>query len=74
MRSIEYLFILSLILIIVGGTMFFICKDAGTIEESFDNETIIVNMDCGGNENIAKIGLIINLFGSICLSLYVIFS
>ena len=74
MRSIEYLLPLSVILIIMGGTIFYACKDAGMIEESFDNETIIINMNCGCNENIARIGFIINLFGSSCLLLYVIYS
>lgn len=53
---------LPLLLIIIGGCMYGICKDAGIIEESYNNETII-NMDCNGNDNIPRIGWILLMTG-----------
>ena len=61
-QSLSCFFPVPFILLIVGGCMYGICKDAGMIEEGFGNETII-NMDCGGNDNIARIGWIILMIG-----------
>lgn len=56
------------ILFIAGLCMYKICEDAGQIQPSpIDPDTLIINQDCGGNDNISSVGFILMWLGAGCI-------